>query len=96
MNKFQRKVIGQVKEFENNTNNFNIMVEMDDNMVQLNNGYYVIDANKDCLLFPKSKSDPRNTKGIKCGLYTKGISKLSERGNCGTWSGLQHGITKCT
>ena len=55
MNKFQRKVMVKVKEFENNTNNFNIMVEMDDNMVQLNNGYYVIDTNKDCLLFPKSQ-----------------------------------------
>ena len=55
MNKFQRKVISKVKEFENNTNNFNIMMEMDDNMVQLNDGYHVIDANKNCLYFPKSQ-----------------------------------------
>ena len=41
MNKFQRKVMVKVKEFENNTNNFNIMMEMDDNMVQLNDGYHV-------------------------------------------------------
>ena len=55
MNKFQRKVMVKVKEFENNTNNFNIMMEMDDNMVQLNDGYHVIDANKECLYFPKSQ-----------------------------------------